>query len=120
MTPERYQRLCELFDQAQARPTEQRAAFLQEVGAADPTLRAELESMLSDDRQARGEHFLQAPPPVNARAVLPPDGVPPTGRAVRLLVIIHFPWDPAAEKFGGERVYFDRAALSGTLRVPGP
>jgi predicted ester cyclase len=38
-------------------------------------------------------------------------GVPPTGRPVRLLVIIHFPWDPAAEKFGGERVYFDRASL---------
>jgi predicted ester cyclase len=47
-------------------------------------------------------------------------GVPPTGQAVKLHVIIHFPWDPAAEKFGGERVYFDRAALSGTLRVPGP
>ncbi len=39
-------------------------------------------------------------------------GLAPTGRPVRLLVIIHFPWDPAAEKFGGERVYFDRASLS--------
>jgi len=38
-------------------------------------------------------------------------GLLPTGRLVRLLVIIHFPWDPAAEKFGGERVYFDRASL---------
>jgi predicted ester cyclase len=38
-------------------------------------------------------------------------GVPPTGRPVRLLVVIHFPWDPAAEKFSGERVYFDRASL---------
>ena len=38
-------------------------------------------------------------------------GMPPTGRPVRLLVVIHFPWDPAAERFGGERVYFDRAAL---------
>ncbi len=40
-------------------------------------------------------------------------GAAPTGRSVRLLVIIHFPWDPAAERFGGERVYFDRAALAG-------
>jgi hypothetical protein len=31
---------------------------------------------------------------------------------VRLEVIIHFPWDPAAGKFAGEKVYFDRAALA--------
>ena len=35
----------------------------------------------------------------------------PTGRPVRLRVIIHFPWDPAAQKFAGEKVYFDRASL---------
>src|SRR5689334_6961817 len=82
MTPERYRRLCELFDQAQARPTEQRAAFLDEVGAADPALRAELEGMLADDQKARGEHLLQGPCPVNAKALLPGEqptvpGAPP-------------------------------------------
>src|SRR6516162_40785 len=55
MTPERYQRLCELFDQAQARPPEQRTAFLDEIGAADPALRADLESLLADDQKARAE-----------------------------------------------------------------
>jgi hypothetical protein len=35
MTPERYERLCQLFDQAQARPPDERAALLEEVGAAD-------------------------------------------------------------------------------------
>jgi predicted ester cyclase len=39
-------------------------------------------------------------------------GVAPTGRPVRLLIVIHFPWDPAAAKFDGERIYFDRAALA--------
>jgi predicted ester cyclase len=39
-------------------------------------------------------------------------GLEPTGRPVRLEVIIHFPWDPAAGKFAGEKVYFDRAALA--------
>jgi predicted ester cyclase len=39
-------------------------------------------------------------------------GQAPTGRVVRLVVIIHFPWDPEAEKFAGEKVYFDRAALA--------
>jgi predicted ester cyclase len=41
----------------------------------------------------------------------PWSGVPSTGQAVRLEVIIHFPWDPAAGKFAGEKIYFDRAAL---------
>src|SRR5205823_2058129 len=49
MTPERYERLCQLFDQAQSLPAEQRTAFLDEVGAADPALRAELASLLADD-----------------------------------------------------------------------
>ena len=39
-------------------------------------------------------------------------GQPPTGRSVRLIVIIHFPWDSAAQKFAGEKVYFDRTALA--------
>jgi predicted ester cyclase len=38
-------------------------------------------------------------------------GVAATGQAVKLLVVIHFPWDPAVGKFAGERIYFDRAAL---------
>jgi predicted ester cyclase len=38
-------------------------------------------------------------------------GMEPTGRTVRLEVIIHFPWDPTAGKFAGEKIYFDRAAL---------
>jgi predicted ester cyclase len=39
-------------------------------------------------------------------------GLPATGQPVRLQIIIHFPWDPAAQKFAGEKVYFDRAALA--------
>lgn len=38
-------------------------------------------------------------------------GIEPTGRPVRLHIIIHFPWNPAAGKFAGEDVYFDRSAL---------
>ena len=72
MTPERYARLCELFDQAQARPPDQRAALLDEVSAGDPALRAELDCMLAADQEAQGERLLQGPCPVNARALLPP------------------------------------------------
>lgn len=42
-------------------------------------------------------------------------GVAPTGRRVHLQIIIHFPWDPQAGKFAGERIYFDRAALGEEL-----
>ncbi|MFN8541705.1 MAG: ester cyclase [Thermomicrobiales bacterium] len=38
-------------------------------------------------------------------------GIAPTGQPVRLRIIIHFPWDPTTQKFAGENVYFDRAAL---------
>jgi predicted ester cyclase len=34
-----------------------------------------------------------------------------TGRQVSMLVTIHFPWDPEAQKFAGERIYFDRRDL---------
>ena len=40
-------------------------------------------------------------------------GPAPTGQLVRLAIIIHFPWQPTAEKFAGEKIYFDRAALAG-------
>jgi predicted ester cyclase len=42
-------------------------------------------------------------------------GIAPSGEAVRLTIIIHFPWDRAAQLFAGERVYFDRAELAGAL-----
>ncbi|HZG65989.1 MAG TPA: ester cyclase [Herpetosiphonaceae bacterium] len=38
-------------------------------------------------------------------------GIAPSGRPVEMTIIIHFPWNPAAGKFAGERVYFDRSEL---------
>ena len=38
-------------------------------------------------------------------------GVPPSGLAVTLEVLILFPWDRAREQFTGERIWFDRGAL---------
>ena len=35
-------------------------------------------------------------------------GVPPSGLAVDLEVLILFPWDPATERFGGERIWLGR------------
>ena len=38
-------------------------------------------------------------------------GVEPSGLAVSLEVLILFPWDPATERFTGERIWFDRGTL---------
>lgn len=40
-------------------------------------------------------------------------GAPATGLPVALQVIILFPWDPATERFSGERIWFDRSSLPG-------
>lgn len=45
-------------------------------------------------------------------------GVPASGLPVRLRILIHFPWDPEARLFGGERIYFDRGEL-GELSTTG-
>jgi predicted ester cyclase len=40
----------------------------------------------------------------------------PTGRNVDTMIVIHFPWNPEAQLFDGERVYFDRQAMEQQLR----
>ena len=39
-------------------------------------------------------------------------GTPATGLPIALQVLILFPWDPVTERFTGERIWFDRAALA--------
>jgi predicted ester cyclase len=41
-------------------------------------------------------------------------GLEPTGRHVRLELAILFPWDPATQRFTGEQIFIDRAALAAT------
>lgn len=38
-------------------------------------------------------------------------GIAPSGKSVRMQIIIHFPWNATAGKFSGENVYFDRSTL---------
>ena len=40
-------------------------------------------------------------------------GLAPTDQRVRLELAILFPWDPATERFAGERIFLDRTALTG-------
>src|SRR6478735_6014282 len=38
-------------------------------------------------------------------------GAPPSGLPVALQVLILFPWDRAANRFSGERIWFDRGSI---------
>jgi hypothetical protein len=38
-------------------------------------------------------------------------GAPASGLPVSLEVLILFPWDPASQRFRGERIWFDRGAI---------
>jgi hypothetical protein len=40
-------------------------------------------------------------------------GLAPTGQRVRLELAILFPWNPDAQRFDGEQIFIDRAALAG-------
>jgi predicted ester cyclase len=39
-------------------------------------------------------------------------GLQPTGARVSLSIAIHFPWEPSARRFTGERILVDRGALT--------
>ena len=49
---------------------------------------------------------------LEATHVGPFAGLAPTGRHVRLELAILFPWDPATQRFTGEQIFIDRAALA--------
>jgi eukaryotic-like serine/threonine-protein kinase len=59
MTPERYQRISELYHAALEFEAEERAAFLDQSCAGDDALRREIESLIASDQQAAD--FIAAP-----------------------------------------------------------
>ena len=60
MTPERWQQVKTLFEQALGLADGQRAAFLDAACAGDPQLHRQVEALLASD--AEGEAFLESPP----------------------------------------------------------
>lgn len=38
-------------------------------------------------------------------------GLPPSGREISTPIVIHFPWQLAVARFGGERIYYDSRAF---------
>lgn len=58
MTPEKFQRLDEIYQHASELPRSDRAAYLDEACAGDPELRAEAEGLLGQDTET---HFLDQP-----------------------------------------------------------
>jgi eukaryotic-like serine/threonine-protein kinase len=72
MTPERWQRVKELFQAAVAEEANQRAAFLEKACAGDPALRKQVEALLASHEQAAS--FLESPT-LKVTALLPEDEV---------------------------------------------
>jgi eukaryotic-like serine/threonine-protein kinase len=61
MTPERWQQVKHALDEAIALDVESRPPYLDRIGAADPELRSEVETLLNHHQQAASE-FLKEPP----------------------------------------------------------
>jgi len=59
MTPERWQQVDQMLDEALAREPAQRQAFLQQACAGDEELRREVESLLKFD--SRRDRFIEEP-----------------------------------------------------------
>ena len=72
MTPDRWQRVQEVFAGATEREPESRAAFLEEACREDPELRMEVESLLSS-LGAASSGFLESPAIEGVTAVSPPE-----------------------------------------------
>jgi Tol biopolymer transport system component len=68
MTPERWQRIEELYHAAHARPVDGRAAFLEEACRGDEKLRREVESLLNEPSH---DGFFAVPPLETASALVP-------------------------------------------------
>ena len=62
MTPERWQQVYELFNEALSLSPGDREAMLDSRCAADPELRAEVDRLLVRDTEAEREEFLAIPP----------------------------------------------------------
>ena len=59
MTPDRWQKIERLYHSAREREDSQRVAFLDEACAGDEVLRREIESLLAEEKEAKG--FLESP-----------------------------------------------------------
>jgi hypothetical protein len=93
MTPERYQRILELFEQALKRAPDDRATFLAGSCANDEDLRRQVEAMLTADSRSGG--FLERPPDDLAAGVL----------AAQEHQILDRPaWDAAPSRCGNARL----------------
>jgi hypothetical protein len=67
MTSEGSERVYAAFEAALKCDAAGRAAFLQELGADHPELRAEVERLLAQDAEAERDRFLAAPAPPRPR-----------------------------------------------------
>ena len=85
MTPERRQQVEALFQEAVARPLDERTTFIQAVCIADPQLKQEIESLLAVHNKAHG---LELPADEGAAKAQTGEGVFPPGAIVERFKVL--------------------------------
>jgi eukaryotic-like serine/threonine-protein kinase len=78
MTPEIYQRICRIFDEAQRLPRADRLAYLDRACEGFPSLRTDITRLLAHDSAAQQEGFLDPPGCFSIKSILEadrPDGL---------------------------------------------
>ena len=83
------------------------AAFYGELLTAFPDIRFRVSDLVI------GPQGVFEAADVTATHAGPWAGLAASGRPVRFTVLILFPWDRAATRFAGEKVWFDRGLLAG-------
>jgi WD40 repeat protein len=137
MTPERWQQVYDLFNEALHQPPEARQEWLAARCAGDPDLRAEVERLLARDQEADREDFLAPPPRTDpdGMAVALPRAVhihcPNCGGAIELIDLMAanqvecpschttFPVDHSPSMPGSLRLYANRIARFELLEAVG-
>ena len=73
MSPERWRQICAIFEAARKAQAGDREALIREACSGDDTMRAEVESLLSNDARAAPDEFLEAPDLTASLAPTPPE-----------------------------------------------
>ena len=61
MTPERYQRVCDVFERVVARAPEGRTSYLEATCGQDETLQADVQALIAGHEVAERDGFLEVP-----------------------------------------------------------
>src|ERR1043166_3368002 len=90
MSPQRFQRVREIYHAALACPVDQRAAFLIQMCSGDDALKHEVQSLLAAEAEA-GSFMATRPDAAADTKPIRPSGMPLTGRTLGFYEVLSLP-----------------------------